>query len=227
MFLFATVQPLSELTVFSVRSYRFTPSRGLQAIQAPTYERIETSFSLSPDTTILDPDVAPSKPIEPRIHAPEEEIALGPACWLWDYLRRSRVSGYMLALSGGIDSCATATIVFSMCREAVKAIEEGNEQVIEDTRRLCAEPEGSTYLPETPQELCNKIFHTTYMGTAASSSAETRQRAKELAGKIGAYHTDMNIDTVVKALTDLFTKITNFVPRFRVHGGTNAENLAL
>ena len=24
-----------------------------------------------------------------RLHSPVEEIALGPACWLWDYLRRS------------------------------------------------------------------------------------------------------------------------------------------
>lgn len=41
---------------------------------------------------------------------------LGPACWLWDYLRRSRTQGYFLPLSGGIDSCATAVIVHSMCR---------------------------------------------------------------------------------------------------------------
>jgi hypothetical protein len=41
---------------------------------------------------------------------------LGPACWLWDYLRRSRTQGYFIPLSGGIDSCATAVIVYSMCR---------------------------------------------------------------------------------------------------------------
>ncbi len=28
-----------------------------------------------------------------RYHVPEEEIALGPACWLWDYLRRSGAAG--------------------------------------------------------------------------------------------------------------------------------------
>lgn len=52
---------------------------------------------------------------------------LGPACWLWDYLRRSRIQGYFLPLSGGIDSCATATIVHSMCRLVVKAASEGSE----------------------------------------------------------------------------------------------------
>lgn len=54
-------------------------------------------------------------------------ISLGPACWLWDYLRRSRTQGYFVPLSGGIDSCATATIVFSMCREVVKAVAEGSK----------------------------------------------------------------------------------------------------
>lgn len=51
---------------------------------------------------------------------------LGPACWLWDYLRRSRTQGYFLPLSGGIDSCATAVIVYSMCRLAVDAARSGS-----------------------------------------------------------------------------------------------------
>jgi NAD+ synthase (glutamine-hydrolysing) len=44
---------------------------------------------------------------------------------------------------------------------------------------------------------------------------------------VGSYHVDMNIDTVVKSIHDLFTFITGFKPRFRVHGGTDRENLAL
>ena len=40
----------------------------------------------------------------------------GPACWLWDYLRRSGASGFLLPLSGGADSSAVAAIVASMCR---------------------------------------------------------------------------------------------------------------
>jgi NAD+ synthase (glutamine-hydrolysing) len=28
-----------------------------------------------------------------RYHTPEEECVLGPACWLWDYLRRSNANG--------------------------------------------------------------------------------------------------------------------------------------
>lgn len=44
---------------------------------------------------------------------------------------------------------------------------------------------------------------------------------------VDSYHVDMNIDTVVRAIHDLFTFVTGFTPRFRVHGGSERENLAL
>lgn len=183
-----------------------------------------------------------SQPIAVRYHSPEEEIALGPACWLWDYLRRSRTQGYFVPLSGGIDSCATATIVFSMCRLVLAAITPSSDdstprgtsalttdtraQVLADVRRICNEKEGSTWIPATPQELCNRIFVTCYMGTE-NSSTETRQRAADLAKDIGSYHIDLNMDLVIRAIITLFSTVTNATPRFRVHGGTPAENLAL
>lgn len=134
-----------------VRAFRFTPSRGMQAIQAPAHERIETLFSLSKDS----PTMAPTKKQRPRYHLPEEEIALGPACYLFDYLRRSGTAGFLLPLSGGIDSCATAVIVHSMCRLAMQAVEEGDEQVIRDVKRMTRH---SAEMPKTPQELSNQIF---------------------------------------------------------------------
>ena len=53
--------------------------------------------------------------------------SLGPACWLWDYLRRSGQGGFFLPLSGGIDSSATACIVASMCRVVCKAAKSGGK----------------------------------------------------------------------------------------------------
>ncbi|KAF2144066.1 uncharacterized protein K452DRAFT_316825 [Aplosporella prunicola CBS 121167] len=209
-----------------VRAFRYVPSRGLQAVQAPAYQRIEVDFSLSREGGLLNPSIGPSPVRKPFYHAPEAEIALGPACWLWDYVRRSHQAGFFIPLSGGIDSCATSVIVYSMCRLAVQAIEDGNEQVIKDARAICGEPEDSEWKPSTPQELCGRMFHTCYMGSV-NSSAETRNRAKDLAKDIGAYHTDLNIDTVSDALTKLFSTVTGFVPKFRIHGGSNTENLAL
>lgn len=126
-----------------------------------------------------------TKPIETRYHSPEEEIALGPACWLWDYLRRSRTQGYFIPLSGGIDSCATSVIVFSMCRQVVKACHGGNEQALSDVRRICGEAEGSKWIPREAREVSSKLFVTCYMGTE-NSSKETRSRARNLAEAIGS-----------------------------------------
>lgn len=126
---------------------------------------------------------------------------LGPACWLWDYLRRSRTQGYFIPLSGGIDSCATAVIVHSMCRLVAEAAKCGgtllvsfsmglsfngtlDRQVLSDAKRMTGEAEDSSYIPSDPREFANRIFHTCYMGTE-NSSAETRQRAKDLATAIG------------------------------------------
>ncbi|PYI22904.1 glutamine-dependent NAD(+) synthetase [Aspergillus violaceofuscus CBS 115571] len=216
----------ATVDIEEVRSYRSSVSRSMQASRQTPLVRLDLDFRLSRTGEEADPGLAPSEVLQPRYHAPEEEIALGPACWLWDYLRRSGAAGYFVPLSGGIDSCATAIIVHSMCREVVKAVQQGNEQVIKDVRRLCAEPEGSAWLPSTSQEVCNRIFHTNYMGTQ-NSSKETRERAKTLAAEIGSYHIDFNFDTVVTAVTNLFTVVTNFQPKFKVHGGSFAENQAL
>ncbi|EPQ29776.1 uncharacterized protein PFL1_02449 [Pseudozyma flocculosa PF-1] len=264
-----------------VRAHRAAKSRGMQAAvqrggpewgngQSRGYRRIpadiemgrsqefgsETPRTLARQLVLK----ATSKPIEVRYHTPEEEIALGPACWLWDYVRRSRTQGYFIPLSGGIDSCATAVIVFSMCRLVVAACNQADEpdsaaaaaaagggqgqegvrflatppilktqtkqQVLDDVRRIAGEKEGSTWVPQTPQEVANRIFVTCYMGTE-NSSAETRGRAKQLAEDIGSYHIDLNMDIVVRAILSLFTMVTSKTPRFKVHGGSAGENLAL
>ncbi|EFP74450.1 glutamine-dependent NAD(+) synthetase [Puccinia graminis f. sp. tritici] len=184
------------------------------------YERVY----LTADLTRHPPPIAVGQPIPAIYHTPEEEIALGPACWLWDYLRRSGMKGYFVPLSGGIDSCATATIVYSMCTLVAKEARLGNQQVIDDAVRITSER--PDYVPLDPQEFCNKIFHTCYMGTE-NSSPETRKRAKDLASAIGSYHTDLNMDAVVTAIRTLFAVTTGKTPLFKIHGGTQTENLAL
>ncbi|GBE86272.1 Glutamine-dependent NAD(+) synthetase [Sparassis crispa] len=212
-----------------VRSHRAVSSRSMQAAGAERYQRIEVDFALSDGEFFKekDPyDLVISPAYEVRYHKPEEEIALGPACWLWDYLRRSRTQGYFVPLSGGIDSCATSVIVYSMCRLVAEAASKGDKQVISDARRIAGEPEDSTYVPIDAREFTNRIFHTCYMGTE-NSSVETRQRAKDLAQAVGSYHTDLNMDTLVSAVRSLFSFVTGMKPQYRIHGGSAAENLAL
>lgn len=114
-------------------------------------------------------NMSPTLPAPLRLLTPEEECGMGPACWLWDYLRRSGGcapvgpvshpsssfsvqrsnapptptpsfltggAGFLLPLSGGADSSAVAAIVGVMCHLVHGAIEEGNERVLADARRV-------------------------------------------------------------------------------------------
>ena len=207
-------------------SYTTSRSRGMQANDPKIHhlERIQVDFRLCLDASIPNPKAPLTQSREPRYHLPEEEIALGPACWMWDYLRRSGAAGFLVPLSGGIDSCATATIVFSMCRLVAAEVEAGNQVVIADAKRLCG---GQLPVKLTAEHLCGKIFSTVFMGMKAQSSKETRSRAKDLSAAIGANHIDTNIDDMVKSLHQLVATILDFEPKFKVHGGSQTENLAL
>ncbi|XP_030439797.1 glutamine-dependent NAD(+) synthetase [Syzygium oleosum] len=165
-----------------------------------------------------------SGPLKIKYHSPEEEIALGPGCWLWDYLRRSGASGFLLPLSGGADSSSVAAIVGCMCQLVVKEIANGDEEVKADAIRIGRYADGQ--FPTDSKEFAKRIFYTVYMGTENSSEA-TRSRAKLLADEIGAWHLDVCIDNVVSALLSLFEKLTGKRPRYKVDGGSNAENLGL
>ncbi|KAM3346793.1 hypothetical protein ACQJBY_021021 [Aegilops geniculata] len=157
-------------------------------------------------------------------HCPEEEIAFGPSCWLWDYLRRSRASGFLLPLSGGADSSSVAAIVGCMCQLVIKDINKGDEQVKADAMRIGQYKDGE--FPTDSRELAKRLFYTVYMGTE-NSSEDTRSRAKRLGEEIGSFHFDVPIDSVVSAFLSLFERLTGKRPRYKVDGGSHTENLGL
>ncbi|KAL7149828.1 hypothetical protein ABFS83_05G067300 [Erythranthe nasuta] len=160
-----------------------------------------------------------SSPLKIQYHSPEEEIAFGPGCWLWDYLRRSGASGFLLPLSGGADSSSVAAIVGCMCQLVVKEVANGDEQVKADAIRIGHYADGQ--FPTDSKEFAKRIFYTVYMGT------ENRNRAKILAEEVGSWHLDVSIDGVISALLSLFQTLTGKRPRYKVDGGSNIENLGL
>ncbi|KAK3124944.1 hypothetical protein QOZ80_7BG0597310 [Eleusine coracana subsp. coracana] len=168
--------------------------------------------------------MVPTSPVEIMYHCPEEEIAFGPSCWLWDYLRRSQASGFLLPLSGGADSSSVAAIVGCMCQLVIKDIEKGDEQVKVDALRIGQYKGGE--IPTDSKELATRLFYTVYMGTE-NSSEDTRSRAKRLAEEIGSFHLDVPIDSIVSAFLSLFETLTGKRPRYKVDGGANTENLGL
>lgn len=213
----------------NVRSYRGSRMSGaVQASQGVSIPQITIDFCISDKEQLYVTE--PKTDI--KVHTPEEEIALGPACWLWDYLRRSEAAGYFVPLSGGSDSGAVATLVGSMCQLVVKAILSNNQHVIHDVERLLGKECVETIKNKdndpfrASQHLAEQLLYTCYMGTE-NSSRETRQRAKQLANEIGSYHLNINIDSLVNALKKLFTGITGKTPHFKTEGGSTVENQAL
>lgn len=196
-------------------------SMSVQAAASEKQPLIEVGFLLC----VPDPlGAAVSKPMSVRYHTPEEEIAMGPACWLWDYLRRSGASGYLLPLSGGADSSSTAALVGSMCQLATKAAAAGDECALADIRRI-AQLDDNAPVPSA-KEFAARVLTTVYLGSENSSN-ETRSRSKALADEVGSSHLDVKIDTVVAAIIAFFVAITRRTPKFKVDGGSNVENLAL
>lgn len=203
-----------------VRTYRNAiRSRNELGSRSFAYPRIHCNFALSHDN-YFEPT---TDPIEWQFYTPEEEIRMGPACWLWDYLRRSGQGGFFLPLSGGIDSSSTACIVSSMCHMVVDSVKNGDTQVLEDVRRIVG---NQSYVPTDAKELTGMLFTTCYMGSE-NSSAETKNRAAELAGQIGSFHLSIGIDVAVAAMLTVFTTAMKLVPKFKAKGGSLRENLAL
>ena len=217
-----------------VRSYRASiASRAVQAArlrQENTPPSLSVNFCLSPSSLSSKLYLSPSPIQTVRYHTPNEEIALGPACWLWDYLRRSGASGFFLPLSGGADSAATCALVAIMCELVrVEILENKSEIVLGDLRRIVGDLQ---FLPKTRQEIAERIMHTSYMGTV-NSGAATKRRAETLAKEVGAYHVNVLVDAIVAAVIMLFSTFSLFktgiqrVPRFSNQGGTRTEDLAL
>ncbi|XP_068177532.1 glutamine-dependent NAD(+) synthetase [Antennarius striatus] len=210
----------ATLDLEDVRSYRGELCQSFMDPVTKPCHRVKVDFCLSGGDDACLPT---HQPIKCRLHTPEEEISLGPACWLWDYLRRSGQAGFLLPLSGGVDSSSTACIVHSMCVLLCQAVEDGNTQVLEDVRRVVGD---ASYWPQGPAELCGRVFTTCYM-PSENSSADTCSRAKQLANQIGSTHMNVNIDMAVKGIMGVFTMVTGSRPQFRVNGGSHRENLAL
>ncbi|KAK5185749.1 glutamine-dependent NAD(+) synthetase [Exophiala sp. CCFEE 6388] len=214
----------ATIDIEEVRSYRSSISRNVQAAAQPEYPRIECDLCLSSpaDEVLLSNTLQLSRPIELTILDPMEEIFRAEAAFLWQYLTRATAAGYFLALSGGLDSATVTLFVFGMAKVVLQFINSGDENALADLRRITGEPD---LIVKTPQDIVKRLLHTCYMGTQHSGS-HTRSRAKRLAESVGAYHSDVNIDDTITAHEGIVEQALNFKPRFKVEGGSWAENLA-
>ena len=122
---------------------------------------------------------------------PEQEIFYFASLWLWDYLRKCKFAkGFIVPLSGGLDSCSVALIVYSMCNLVARHIELPEIRV-ELRRILALENEEALnkfveqHRDQLDKALCGRLLRCCYLKTLYSGEASKR-RADELAASICA-----------------------------------------
>ena len=241
----------ANVNLRDVRNFR-QGSNSLQEQTSSTFpiQEILVDFSVCDQSSAFTNSDAK---IEPLIPDKREEIVFGPACYLWDYLRKSFTGGFLLPLSGGADSAAVAAIVFMMCKMVILSASKGNPDVIADLSRIlktcgivitesgevfdrvvdhvsdykiaCTNA-SLEYCGITPEILCSEIMHTIYLGTDFSSTL-TKGRALRLANQIGSYHTEVSIQPIVSVVIDIFVRFIDGRKRNPGFGFTVTEDLAL
>lgn len=138
--------------------------------------------------------------LNPKIRF-EMEIHNYVSLWLWDYLRRSQMRGFMIPLSGGLDSSTVAVLVYSMC---VHLYQMRDSPTVKDYFTKCHH-ETSIEELSSPEKICSILLKCRYISTQYSGQ-ETSNRAQALSKSIGA-----NFDTV--SIQNLYSKSREIIGR--------------
>ncbi len=129
----------------------------------------------------------------------EEEFTRAVTLALFDYLRKSRSSGFVVSLSGGADSAAVSCLVALMVRRAVL------ELSLEGVHDKLA------YIPaiagKNAEQMVRALLTTVYQASA-NSSAVTRAAAARLASALGSSHLELDIEPLVANYVAMIEKAT-------------------
>lgn len=120
---------------------------------------------------------------------PEMEFLQAEKVGLFDYLRKSASTGFMISLSGGCDSSVIATLCAHTLAEALKEL---------GPKELSAKLNWSIPLnPEDPKSWIKEHVTTLYQATAQSGDV-TKNAAKGLAEELGTEHYEVDVEGLVR-----------------------------
>lgn len=128
----------------------------------------------------------------------EEEFAAAISLCLYDYMRKSKSTGFVLSLSGGADSSCCAVLVAEMVRRGI--LELGPRRFLEKAN-LQSHFDGENVDQLNAHAITHKVLTAVYQW-AANSSWETFDSAQELARDINARFYSWRIDKEVASYTD-------------------------
>ncbi len=149
---------------------------------------------------------------EPDTEVEEYVVCRTVALGLWDFMRKTRTSGFALSLSGGADSALCACMIYYAQVQAIYSL--GHEKylkVLADCR-LKPKPYNSdqyrTYRDYIRAEVMPLVLITLYQGSKHSGDV-TFNAAAKLAECIGARHYSWSISDLVEGYENL---VNNLLP---------------
>lgn len=147
------------------------------------------------DFTITSATLAePNPSIAPKKYSKEQEFTEAVSLGLFDYLRKSHSRGFVVSLSGGADSSATAILCAEMIRIAVQRLG------LDGFKKKCS------YLGFSEQDnlasITKKMLTCAYQATE-NSGEKTLQSSKALADEIKASFHHVNIQNIVTSYESL------------------------
>lgn len=144
--------------------------------------------------------VEPDEGISKSPHVKEEEFTRALCLGLFDYLRKSRLEGFVVSLSGGADSSACCSFVSLLVELGAKELGfDGLMKKLAYSNRL----QGAT----SPKDLIHRMLLCVYQSTRNSGQV-TRNAARSVAEALGAEYAEWDIDKLVTDYVEKGEKAT-------------------
>lgn len=135
---------------------------------------------------------------EKGAHRKEEEFARAVALGLFDYLRKSRSTGFVVSMSGGADSAAVATLVGLSVELGVREL--GLETYLSKLAHI-AHLQGA----DSASAIVRQLLACVYQKTRNSSDI-TRRAAEQVSEAIGAEFFLFDVDPLVQQYTQIVSQ---------------------
>jgi NAD+ synthase (glutamine-hydrolysing) len=131
----------------------------------------------------------------------EEEFARAISLSLFDYLRKSRSCGFVVSLSGGVDSATVACLATMGIEMGLREL--GPKRFLRKLSYLASSHE--TAAERTPAAWVRSLLTSVYQATR-NSSQTTRDAAHDVARGLGAEFIEWNVDDLVERYTAIVSR---------------------
>ncbi|MEZ6127176.1 MAG: NAD(+) synthase [Planctomycetaceae bacterium] len=125
----------------------------------------------------------------------QDEFTQAIALALFDYMRKSRSNGFVVSMSGGADSSATACLIRCMVERAIA------ELGLDDFRRKLGYLKNLADATDV-NAVMERLFTGVYQATRNSSEV-TRTAAEAVTMGVGGRFHELNIDSIVSRYTEI------------------------